>query len=97
MMQKVVTAATSAAPQVTPTPEPMKVSITGWSDFFKTLQACIAHCHAFIERCMGEMWSIDMQVKLALCQLATSTDKETNIATARKAIQVQLCSLSRRP
>ena len=42
---------------------------------------------------MGGLWSIDTQVKLALCQLATSTDKETNIATARKAIQVQPCSL----
>ena len=30
------------------------------------------------------------QVKLALCQLATSADKEKNIATARSAIQVQL-------
>ena len=29
-----------------------------------------------------------MQVKLALCQMATSADKEENIAAAKSAIQV---------
>ena len=35
-----------------------------------------------------------MQVKLALCQLAASTDKEQNIATARKAIQACCIALA---
>ena len=35
-----------------------------------------------------------MQVKLALCQLATSADKEQNIATARTAIQACCIALA---
>ena len=36
MMQKVVTAATSAAPQIIPTPEPMKVSYIAWFSLRKS-------------------------------------------------------------
>ena len=46
----------------------------------------LARLHA---ECSLDMQWYGTQVKLALCQLATSTDKDKNIDIARTAIQVQ--------
>lgn len=77
-LRSVAAKASSAAPTWTPTPPPQKV---GGSRQWELLQNTRLACPD--PRCMRVQ-----QVKVALCQILSGTDKAENIKTAVEAVRV---------